>query len=48
MARSKEWWKTLLGMLMQQRLVRSEARPGGMGSFSAVALAPEARPYIYA
>ena len=44
MARSKEWWKTLLGMLMQQRLVRSEARQGGMGSFSAVALTPEARP----
>ena len=47
MARSKEWWKTLLGMLMQQRLVRSEARQSGMGSFSAVALTPEARPRAY-
>lgn len=46
MARSKEWWRTLLGMLMHQRLVRSEARQGGLGSFSAVALTPEARPCL--
>ncbi len=43
MARSKEWWKALLGMLMQQRLVRAEARQGGRGGFTAVVLSPEAR-----
>jgi len=43
MARSKEWWKALLGMLMQQRLVRAESRQGGRGGFTAVVLSPEAR-----
>ncbi|KAK9836017.1 hypothetical protein WJX81_006493 [Elliptochloris bilobata] len=46
MARSKEWWKTLLGMLMQQRLLRSEARQGSMGSFSAVSLTPEGAAFL--
>jgi hypothetical protein len=42
-ARSRDWWKALLGVLMQQRLVRAEARQGGRGGFTAVALSPEAR-----
>lgn len=42
--RSKGWWQTLLGMLMQQCLVRSEARQGTKGTFSAVQLTPEVRP----
>ena len=42
--RAKGWWQTLLGMLTQQRLVRSEARQGTKGTFSAVQLTPEVRP----